>query len=214
MNDMSTSAVSFITCSIHLKENLRCYFVTKLLNTDQLQKKQRLYIDPRPTGDVWIVSDLWRGHYIGLFVWWCLRSLSAIFQLIVEVTGENNQSVASQWQSCHIMVYTSLWSRLELTSVVIGTDCIGICKFKYHTITSTTAPNHISNNKVISLVFFSPYISVNQKLLHVSSMTAILDGKKQEHFGMPLIYIVLVQILMWSLLTIVFILQPIKLLHP
>jgi hypothetical protein len=33
----------------------------------------------------------------------------------------------------HIMLYTSPWSRFELTaSVVIGTDCIGSCKLNYH----------------------------------------------------------------------------------
>jgi hypothetical protein len=41
----------------------------------------------------------------------------------------------------YIMLYTSPWSRFELTtSVVIGTDCIGSCKSNYHTITATTAP--------------------------------------------------------------------------
>jgi hypothetical protein len=41
----------------------------------------------------------------------------------------------------HIMLYTSPWSRFELTtSVVIGTDCIGSCKSNYHAITATTAP--------------------------------------------------------------------------
>jgi hypothetical protein len=41
------------------------------------------------------------------------------------------------------MLYTSPWSRFELTtSVVIGTDCIGTCRCKsnYHTIAATTAP--------------------------------------------------------------------------
>jgi hypothetical protein len=38
------------------------------------------------------------------------------------------------------MLYTSPWSRFELTSVVIGTDCIGSCKSNYHAITDTTAP--------------------------------------------------------------------------
>jgi len=39
------------------------------------------------------------------------------------------------------MLYTSPWSRFELTtSVVIGTDCIGSCKYNYHTITATTGP--------------------------------------------------------------------------
>jgi len=41
----------------------------------------------------------------------------------------------------HIMLYTSPWSRFELTtSVMIGTDFIGSCKSNYHTITATTAP--------------------------------------------------------------------------
>jgi len=41
----------------------------------------------------------------------------------------------------HIMLYTSPWSRFELTtSVVIGTDCIGSCESNYHPITATTAP--------------------------------------------------------------------------
>jgi hypothetical protein len=53
--------------------------------------------------------------------------------LLVEETGgsrENNQPVASHRQLYHIMLYTSPWSWFELTtSVVIGTDCIGSCKF-------------------------------------------------------------------------------------
>jgi hypothetical protein len=41
----------------------------------------------------------------------------------------------------HIMLYTSAWSRFQLTtSVVIDTDCISSCKSNYHTITATTAP--------------------------------------------------------------------------
>ena len=37
----------------------------------------------------------------------------------------------------HIMLYTSPWSRFELTtSVVIGTDCIGRCKSNYHRATA------------------------------------------------------------------------------
>ena len=45
----------------------------------------------------------------------------------------------------HIMLYTSPWSRFELTtSVVIGTDCIGSCKPNYHTITATMVPILIS----------------------------------------------------------------------
>jgi hypothetical protein len=40
-----------------------------------------------------------------------------------------------------IMLCTSAWAGVEpTTSVVIGTDCIGNCKYNYHTITATTAP--------------------------------------------------------------------------
>ena len=41
----------------------------------------------------------------------------------------------------HIMLYTSPWSRFELTtSVVIGTVCLCSCISNYHMITATTAP--------------------------------------------------------------------------
>jgi hypothetical protein len=45
------------------------------------------------------------------------------------------------------MMYTSPSSRFELiTSVVIGTDCIGSCKSNYHAITATTAPVYPLHN--------------------------------------------------------------------
>ena len=42
----------------------------------------------------------------------------------------------------HIVLYRAhlAWAEFELTLVVIGTDCIGSCKSKYHTITATTSP--------------------------------------------------------------------------
>jgi hypothetical protein len=49
--------------------------------------------------------------------------------------GESHRPVASNWQLYHIMLYTSPWSRFELTtSVVIGTDCkssVWQCKWLY-----------------------------------------------------------------------------------
>jgi hypothetical protein len=87
-----------------------------------------------------------------LFVWWCLSPLSTIFQLyrgrsvlLVEETGglwEKTTDLSQVTDKLyHIMFYTSPWSRFELTtSVVIGTDCIGICKSNYHVITTNDSP--------------------------------------------------------------------------
>jgi hypothetical protein len=54
----------------------------------------------------------------------------------------------------HIMLYTSSWSRFELTtSVVIGTDCLGSCKSNYHTITATTSPWKVYKMMVNKICF-------------------------------------------------------------
>ena len=88
------------------------------------------------------------------FVVVCLMVVNATFSnisaiswrsvLLVEETGGLEKTTdLSQvtYKLYHIMLCTSPWSRFELTtSVVIGTDWIGSCKFNYHAITATTVP--------------------------------------------------------------------------
>jgi predicted metal-binding protein len=86
----------------------------------------------------WVQSNV-------LFVSWCLTPLIVAVCFICggnQRTRRKPPTYLSQVTDklYHIMVYTSPWSRFELTSVVIGTDCICSCKSNCHTITATTAP--------------------------------------------------------------------------
>jgi hypothetical protein len=94
------------------------------------------------------VIDLFRGgKEEGWLVLWCLTPLSTIFQLYRGSQyywwrkPENPEKTTDLPQVTdklyHIMVYTSPSVRFKLTSVVIGTNCVGSFKF-YHKITAMT----------------------------------------------------------------------------
>jgi hypothetical protein len=75
---------------------------------------------------------------------------------VMAVIVEDPAKTTDLWQvtdKLYQIMYTSPWSRFKLTtSVVIGTDCTGSCKFNYHSITTKTAPNVESRRSYISVL--------------------------------------------------------------
>jgi hypothetical protein len=80
----------------------------------------------------------------------------------------------------HIMLYTSPWSRFELTtSVVIGTDCISSCKSNYHTITTTTAP-YLGLGNIFHLI-----CHLQQYFSHISLVSVFIEGNRSFRGKLP-----------------------------
>jgi hypothetical protein len=70
----------------------------------------------------------------------------------------------------HIMLYISPWVEFQLiTTVVIGTDCIGSCKSNYHTITASTTPWFLNCSDCVVFFIFHFIILIMTNLYFFST---------------------------------------------
>ena len=85
----------------------------------------------------------------------------------------------------HIMLYTSPWAEVEhITSVVIGTDCVGSCKSNNHMITVTTTNSNqhlflltligLINMETIKTFFQILYFALNSLKMMINFVKQIL----------------------------------------
>jgi len=146
--------------------------------------------------------------YIHLLLFWLMVFNAAFNNISVSVSfiGEGNKRTRRKPLTCmhvtdklhHIMLYTSPWSRFELTSVVIAIDCICSFKSNYHAITATTAPTYIYRYTTRNSSTLSFVVGVYSPGTHYVDTIPVTDEKPYDVIWLTKYYFLWSELLIYE----------------